>query len=108
LWAAFQKGKRVTTPVGGIAADSLGGSQVGELAWEVCRKFVGRAVLVSDDAISHAQRWLWRELRVIAEPGGATALAALLSGAYVPASSERVGILVCGANADLGSEAFQA
>jgi threonine dehydratase len=108
LCAAFQKGAPVAGPVGGLAADSLGGSEVGVLAWEVCRKFVDRAVLVPDDAIRDAQRWLWRELRVIAEPGGATAFAALLSGAYAPSPSERVAVLVCGANADLQSETFRA
>ncbi len=103
LWQAFQNGRPIDTPVGGIAADSLGGSRVGDLAWEVCRQFVDRVVLVDDDAIRSAQRRLWAELRVIAEPGGATALAALLSGAYRPSASERVGVLVCGANADLST-----
>jgi threonine dehydratase len=107
LSAALQAGKPVTTPIGGIAADSLGASQIGELAWDICRRYVDRAVLVSDDAIRDAQSWLWRELRVIAEPGGATAFAALLSRAYVPAASERVAVLVCGANADLQSDAFR-
>jgi threonine dehydratase len=107
LWMAFQKGAPVAVPVAGIAADSLGSTEVGELAWEICRNLVSAAVLVKDDSIRDAQRWLWRELRVIAEPGGATALAALLSGAYVPASSERVGVVVCGGNADLQSDVFQ-
>jgi threonine dehydratase len=106
LWTAFQHKAPVTVSVAGIAADSLGASEIGELAWQICREFVDRAVLVSDDHIRAAQGWLWRELRVIAEPGGATALAALLSGAYSPSSSERVGVLVCGANADLHSGAF--
>jgi threonine dehydratase len=101
LWAAFQEGKPVAGPVGGIAADSLGATQVGELAWDICRRYVDRAVLVNDDAIREAQRWLWRELHVIAEPGGATSLSALLSGAYVAERNERVAVLVCGANTDL-------
>jgi threonine dehydratase len=37
----------------------------------------------------------------MAEPGGATALAALLSGAYKPRPGERVGVVLCGSNADL-------
>ena len=45
---------------------------------------------------------LWRDYRLATEPGGAAALAALLSGAYVPAAGERVGVLACGANVDLG------
>jgi threonine dehydratase len=55
-------------------------------------------VLVSDDAIRDAQRGLWRLLRVVAEPGGAAALAALTSGQYVPGAGERVGVLICGGN----------
>jgi threonine dehydratase len=101
LWAAFQKGEPTQSPVGGIAADSLGSSRVGELAWEICRLYVDRAVLVEDDSIRAAQRWLWQELRVIAEPGGATALAALLSGAYSPSPDERIGVVVCGGNTEL-------
>ena len=100
LWSAFQKGEPVDSPVGGIAADSLGGTRVGELAWEICRKYVHDAVRVTDDAIRDAQRWLWNELRIVAEPGGATALAAVLSGAWRPAPSQRIGIVVCGSNAD--------
>jgi threonine dehydratase len=41
------------------------------------------------------------ELRVVVEPAGATALAALLSGTYRPRDEERVGVIVCGANTDL-------
>lgn len=108
LWTAFQNGEPVPVSVSGVAADSLGSTEVGELAWEICRHSVARSVLVKDESIREAQRWLWRELRVIAEPGGAAAFAALLSGAYSPAPSERIGILVCGGNADLQSEAFKA
>jgi threonine dehydratase len=57
--------------------------------------------LVDDAAIIAAQKALWRVLRVVAEPGGAAALA----GAYKPAPKERVGVLVCGANCDPGSVA---
>jgi threonine dehydratase len=55
-------------------------------------------VLVSDDDTRSAQARLWHVLRLVAEPGGAATLAALLSGAYVPVSGERVGVLVSGAN----------
>ena len=51
-----------------------------------------------DDAIRSAQKALWDHVRVVAEPGGAAAFAALLSGAYVPSPDERVAVLVCGAN----------
>jgi threonine dehydratase len=58
-------------------------------------------VLVPDDAIRLAMKMLWSDMRVATEPGGATALAALLSGAYKPAKGERIGVLVCGGNVDL-------
>jgi len=57
-------------------------------------------VLVSDEAITEARRWLWQQVRLAAEPAGAAALAALLSGAYVPQDGERVCVVVCGGNAD--------
>ncbi len=85
---------------GGIAADSLAPRRVGELMFPVAQKFVERVVLVEDDAIRQAQSDMWRALRVAAEPGGAAAMAALLSGAYEPAAGERVGVLVCGGNTD--------
>ena len=67
----------------GIAADSLGAARIGELAWTLCKQHVAEVVLVSDAAIVEAQRRLWSEVRVVAEPGGATALAALLSGGRI-------------------------
>jgi threonine dehydratase len=55
-------------------------------------------VLVADDAIRAAQTALWQTIRIVAEPGGAAAFAALLSGRYQPAPGERVGIVVSGGN----------
>ncbi len=101
LKAAMQAGRPVDVLVSGIAADSLGARRIGDLAWDLCRQHVADVALVSDAAIVDAQRRLWSEVRVVAEPGGATALAALLSGAYKPSPGERVGVLVCGGNADL-------
>ena len=71
--------------------------------FEAARRTVASMVLVPDAAIVEAQRLLWRDLRAAVEPGGATALAALLAGAYRPASDERMGVLVCGANVGLAS-----
>jgi len=100
LHDALHAGKPVAAAVGGLAADSLGARQVGGLMFPIAAQFVTDSILVSDDAIAAAQRLLWDRLRLIAEPGGATALAALLSGAFVPPSGARVGVLVCGANTD--------
>ncbi|MCR8722671.1 threonine/serine dehydratase [Frigidibacter sp. ROC022] len=98
LHAALAAGGPVDAPAGGIAADSLAPRQVGRLMYPLAAAHVGRAVLVPDAAILEAQKTLWRVLRLVVEPGGATAMAALLSGAYVPEPGERVGVLLCGAN----------
>lgn len=97
---ALEVGEPVDTEVGGIAVDSLGARRVGTLAFSLVRQYVARVVLVSDEAIGRSQRTLWNDLRVLAEPGGATALAALLCGAYHPEPGERVGVVICGGNAD--------
>ncbi|MBB3900211.1 serine/threonine dehydratase [Roseococcus suduntuyensis] len=110
LHAALAAGRPVPAPVGGAAADSLGARQVGALMFPLAANLraKGRLVpaLVTDDAIREAQLRLWNEARVVAEPGGATALAALLSGRWVPPEGARVGVLVCGANTDLSSLAI--
>jgi threonine dehydratase len=103
LFSALKAGAPVDAPVGGVAADSLGARRVGSLMFEVAREVVRDSVLVTDDAIREAQRRLWSACRVVAEPGGATALAALISGAWVPPDGARVGVLVCGGNCDPGS-----
>jgi threonine dehydratase len=98
LHAALAAGEPVDAPAGGIAADSLAPRRVGELMFEIARTTIAEVALVSDDAIRQAQAALWSALRVVAEPGGAAAFAALLSGRYRPASDERVAVLICGAN----------
>lgn len=100
LAAARQAGRPVSAPVGGIAADSLGARQLGALAFPIAQKFVADSLLVADSAIRAAQVQLWDRLRIAAEPGGATALAALLSGAYRPRPDECIGVPVCGGNFD--------
>jgi threonine dehydratase len=100
---ALVAGHPVDVGVAGIAADSLGARRIGEVPWSVVRRFVDEAVVVPDDGIRAAQRELWDELRLIVEPGGAAALAAIRTGAYRPAPGERVVVAVCGSNADPAS-----
>lgn len=100
LHDALHAGRPVDAPVGGAAADSLGARRVGSLMFTVAQRFVTTAVLVPDDAIITAQRLLWDRFRLVAEPGGATALAALLSRAFIPPEGARIGVLVCGGNTD--------
>jgi threonine dehydratase len=96
-------GRVVEVETGGVAADSLGARRLGDLMFPIAQKFVSQSLLVSDEHIVEAQRILWQQLRLIAEPGGATAFAALLSGAYKPHPGERVGVVLCGSNAELAT-----
>jgi threonine dehydratase len=100
LHRAFEAGHPVDAPAEGIAADSLAPKRVGEMMFPIAEAFVERSILVSDDDIIAAQKALWDRVRIISEPGGAAAFAAVLSGRYVPAPGERVAVLVCGANAN--------
>jgi len=98
LTRALEAGRPVDAEAGGIAADSLAPRRVGELAFPIVQRYVNQTVLVTDDSIREAQRLLWKLMRVVAEPGGAATLAALLSGRYTPRPHERIGILICGGN----------
>jgi threonine dehydratase len=95
---ALKAGAPVDAPTGSVAADSLAPKRVGELMFPIAQAHVERVVLVADDDILKAQRTLWEGLRLLAEPGGSTAFAALLSGAYRPTDGERVGVVLSGAN----------
>jgi threonine dehydratase len=97
---ALRAGRPIRVDVGGYAADSLGARRAGDIAFAVASQFVEHVVLVTDDAIREAQRRLWDEVRLVAEPGGAAALAAALTGRYRPDEDEKVVVLVCGANTD--------
>lgn len=107
LAAAVRAGEPVDVAVSGAAADSLGARRIGSLAYEIVRDHVAVAVTVTEEAIAEAQQRLWERLRIVAEPGGATAYAALVSGAYRPEGDERVGVVVCGGNVDLSTLAFR-
>lgn len=100
LHTALERGEPVDVEVGGVAADALGAARAGRHGFAAAKRFVERVVLVSDEAIERARSLLWHDAKIASEPGGATALAALISGAYVPAAGERLGVLICGANAD--------
>lgn len=100
LAAGLEAGRPVTVEVEGVAIDSLGARQVGDVPFAVCVANGVEAVTVSDEAIVTAQRTLWAALRLVVEPGGAAALAALQSGAYRAQPGERITVIVCGANCD--------
>lgn len=98
--AATAAGEPVDVDVSGVAADSLGARRIGTSNWRALRAGGAASVLVDDDAIRDAQRRFWASTQLIVEPGGATAAAALWSGAYVPAAGETIVVVVCGANTD--------
>jgi threonine dehydratase len=98
LTRALEAGRPVDAQAGGLAADSLAPRRVGELVFPIVQKYARQTVLVSDAAIAGAQATLWRALRVVAEPGGAAAFAAVLSGAYTPVAGERVAVIISGGN----------
>jgi len=98
LHAALAAGRPVDVQVSGVAANALGARQVGAICFDLARRHGAQSVLVPDEAILRAQRLLWQGARLLVEPAGAAALAALLCGAYVPVPGERVAVLICGAN----------
>ena len=102
LHAALAAGGPVDVEVSGLAASALGARRIGAHAW-AARGQLERSLLVSDAEVVDAQRRLWGTARLVTEPGGATALAALTAGRYRPAPGERVGVIVCGANTDPAS-----
>jgi len=100
LNAALEHAGPVDVTVDSVAADSLGARRASQMAYDLAVQSGAASVLVSDEAIVAARQILWDHRRVVVEHGGATALAALLSGAYTPSPGERVVVVLCGANTD--------
>ncbi len=100
---ALAAGEPVDVEIASIASDSLGARSIGGVPWSVLEKRPPRSLLVSDDAIRVAQRWLWRHLKLVVEPGGAAAFAAVLDGVHTPSVDGSTVVVVCGANTDPAS-----
>ena len=98
MHAALQHGPETDVEVSGICANALGAKRIGRLAYDLAKANDLQTLLLPDDAIADAQVQIWQNLRQLVEPAGAAALAAITSGAYVPAKGEKVAILLCGAN----------
>lgn len=98
LGAALREGGPTDVPVSGVAANALGARRIGEICYGLAESQGILSVTVSDEAITEAQTALWQAHRLLVEPAGACALAALRSGAFVPAENERVAVLLCGGN----------
>ncbi|PLS22879.1 threonine/serine dehydratase [Neptunicoccus cionae] len=98
LNAALAAGEPTQVDVSGVAANALGAGKIGQICFDLARETQVESVLVPDDAILTAQAALWKETRQLVEPAGATALSALMCGAYKPAPGEKVAVLLCGSN----------
>jgi threonine dehydratase len=98
LTRALQAGCPVDAETGSVAIDSLAPRRVGVKTFKVISALVHQVLLVSDDAIRRAQDLLWETLRLVGEPGGCAALAAVLSGEYSPGPDEIVTVVISGAN----------
>ena len=103
LHAALAAGAPVDVEVSGIAADALGARRIGALAWEVAQRHPMSSLVLRDDDIVDAQRWLWQALKLAVEPAAALPLAALRSGAWQAQAGQRICLVLCGANVDPAS-----
>ncbi len=95
--ASFEAGTRQTVEVSGIAADALGASSIGVLAWDILAAAPTTPLLVTDEETIAAREWIWDQFRLLIEHSAAVAVAAMQSGRFDTAN-KRVGVIVCGAN----------
>ncbi|MEU7160690.1 pyridoxal-phosphate dependent enzyme [Streptomyces chrestomyceticus] len=93
-------GERVRIPVPRTIADGQALPEPGELTFPINRRLLDSVVLVGDDEIKAAMRLAFERLKIVTEPSGATALAALLAGAVDPLP-RRVGVVISGGNIGL-------
>ena len=98
LHVAREAGRPVPHTSAGAAADSLGPPQIGQLAFETAEKHDTTSLLVTEDELLAARRFLWERVRVLAEPGASVALAAVLSGKVEAHPGSSVVVLVSGGN----------
>ncbi|MFC4337494.1 threonine/serine dehydratase [Salininema proteolyticum] len=100
LTTALANGQPTTITPTGIAADSLGASRIGDIAYHTAREHNVQTITVTDEAITNARHQLWQQHRIVVEHGAATAWAALTTGAYQPQEHENTAVVLCGANTD--------
>jgi threonine dehydratase len=97
LHSARESGRPVEVEVGGVAASALGASRLGDIPW-AANRWIAQSLLVPDETILEAQRWLWETCRALAEPAGCAPIAALVGGGYTPSPGEHVVAVISGAN----------
>ena len=96
--AAPQRMERVDT-----IADSLAPPMTTQGTYDLCRRFVDDIVTVSDDAICAALALLCGEAKLVVEPAGAAAAAAVLGPLAARLRGKRTGVVICGGNIDSDS-----
>lgn len=100
MFRSFAKGSPQSIESVRTIADSLGAPRAEPYSFALNRKFVDEIVLVSDDQIRHAMALLFRSAKLVTEPGGAAALAALAGPLRERLAGKRVVVIVCGGNVD--------
>ena len=98
LHDALAAGEPVARPSSGLAADALGPPCIGDHAFAVATSQRSSCLLVGEEAIASARRWLWQRARVLAEPAGAVPLAAVMSGLVRVRDGRTVVLVVSGGN----------
>ena len=100
MWKSLERGKAVSLESLDTVADGLGAPMAGELNFEVVRRHVEDVVLVSDDEIREAMAFILERAKLLVEPAGAAAVAALLAG-RIPLADGPVVAILSGGNVDL-------
>ncbi|HEX4011948.1 MAG TPA: pyridoxal-phosphate dependent enzyme [Solirubrobacteraceae bacterium] len=96
---SLASGHRVRVEVGRTIADGQQAPTPGELTWPIIHRLVDEVVVVTDEQIVGAMRFCFERLKLVVEPSGACALAALLAG-VIPVAGQRVGVILSGGNVD--------
>ncbi|WP_199537099.1 threo-3-hydroxy-L-aspartate ammonia-lyase [Spongiactinospora gelatinilytica] len=96
---SLESGRRVTIPVPRTIADGQALATPGEITFAVNQRLADAVALVGDEEIVVAMRFAFERLKIVLEPSGATALAALMAG-RVPGAPRRVGLIASGGNID--------
>ena len=96
---SLERGKRVTIPPPSTIADGIRTTAPGELTFPIMQRHVERILVVSDEAVLEALRFILLRLKLVVEPTGAVGLAAVLGG-LLPPACRRVGVVLCGGNLD--------
>lgn len=97
---SFASGRTEQLPVVNTIADSLGAPFTLPYSLNVCRRFVDEIVRVDDSALCRAMFYLYRDMKLVAEPAAAASTAALLGPLEEATAGKRVGLIVCGSNID--------